>query len=89
MILDPCVGSGIFVEKLLESGIARKQIFAYDINSDFKDEIEKLGIDFKVQDTLLTIFPDSYNEFDFIVGSVPRSKNWLISCFLHSFAMAS
>ena len=71
MILDPCVGYGIFVEKLIESGIARKQIVAYDINSDFKSEIQKLGVNFKVQDTLLTLFPDSYNEFDFILGNPP------------------
>ncbi|MFX1425892.1 MAG: class I SAM-dependent DNA methyltransferase [Promethearchaeota archaeon] len=70
-ILDPCVGNGIFVEKLIEKGIARTQIFAYDINSDFKEDIQNLGVNFKVQDTLLAIFPNSYNEFDFILGNPP------------------
>jgi hypothetical protein len=70
-ILDPCVGPGIFVKKLIESGVNKKQIFAYDINSGIKGEIEKLGISFKVQDTLMALYPDSYNEFDFIVGNPP------------------
>ncbi|MFX1277371.1 MAG: class I SAM-dependent DNA methyltransferase [Promethearchaeota archaeon] len=70
-ILDPCVGKGIFVEKLLESGISKNKIFAYDINSEFKDDIHKLGINYKIQDTLLTLYPDSYNKFDYIVGNPP------------------
>jgi len=70
-ILDPCVGSGIFVNKLLEFGIDKNQIFTYDINPNFKYEIEKLGVSFKLHDTLLSLFPDSYNEFDFIVGNPP------------------
>ncbi|MFX1281651.1 MAG: N-6 DNA methylase [Promethearchaeota archaeon] len=71
MILDPCAGRGIFVEKLLELGVSGNRIFAYDINSSFKHDIEKLGVNFKVQDTLLTLFPDSYNKFDIIVGNPP------------------
>jgi len=70
-ILDPCVGSGIFVKKLIESGVNKEQIFAYDINSSIKGEIEKLGVYFKAQDTLIALYPDSYNEFDFIVGNPP------------------
>ena len=70
-ILDPCVGPGIFVKKLLEAGINRYQIFTYDINLYFKLEIEKLGVSFKTQDTLLSLYPDSYNQFDIIVGNPP------------------
>ncbi len=70
-ILDPCVGPGIFVKKLLESGIHSNQITAFDINSSFKTEIKQLDISFKEQDTLLALYPDSYNEFDFIVGNPP------------------
>ena len=70
-ILDPCVGPGIFVKKLLEAGINKHQIFTYDINSYFKPEIEELGVFFKTQDTLLSLYPDSYNQFDFIVGNPP------------------
>ena len=70
-ILDPCVGPGIFVKELLNSGIKKEQIFAFDINPDYKSELEKLGVSFKSQDTLLTIGPDSYNEFDFIIGNPP------------------
>ena len=70
-ILDPCVGPGIFVKKLLESGIGKNQIFAFDINSSFETEIKQLDISFKEQDTLLALYPDSYNQFDFIVGNPP------------------
>jgi len=70
-ILDPCAGPGIFLIKLLEIGIAKKQILACDINSSFKEVIENLGIQFKEQDTLLTLYPDSYNEYDIIIGNPP------------------
>jgi hypothetical protein len=70
-ILDPCVGPGIFIKKLQESGIDNNQIFAYDINSSFKSDIENLGVSFREQDTLLALYPDSYNEFDFIVSNPP------------------
>ncbi len=70
-ILDPCVGPGIFVKKLLESGISKNQIITYDINSQFERVIKQLGVYFKEQDTLLALYPDSYNEFDFIVGNPP------------------
>ena len=70
-ILDPCVGPGIFVKKLLEYGINKNQVISYDINPDFRQEIEKLGVSFKSLDALLSLYPDSYNEFDFIVGNPP------------------
>ncbi len=70
-ILDPCVGPGIFIKKLIEFGVAKNQIFTYDINSSFKSEIESLGVSFKAQDTLIALYPDSYNEFDFIIGNPP------------------
>ncbi len=70
-ILDPCAGPGIFVKRLLNLGINKNQIFAFDINSCKKSEIEKLDVYFKAQDSLLSLFPDSYNEFNFIVGNPP------------------
>ncbi|MFW9880706.1 MAG: class I SAM-dependent DNA methyltransferase, partial [Candidatus Thorarchaeota archaeon] len=70
-VLDPCVGPGIFVKKLLELSINKRQIFTFDIISNFKKQIENLGVYFKEQDTLLSLYPDSYNEFDFIVGNPP------------------
>ncbi len=70
-ILDPCVGPGIFIKRLLKAEVEKHQIHTFDINSDYKSEIEKLGVSFKSQDTLLSLFPDSYNEFDFIVGNPP------------------
>ena len=70
-ILDPCVGPGIFVTKLLESGINKNQIFTFDVNKSYKIEMEKLGVSFKKQDTLLALYPDSYNEYDIILGNPP------------------
>ena len=70
-ILDPCVGPGIFIKKLIEFGVAKKQIFTYDINSSFRSEIEPLEVSFKAHDTLIALYPDSYNEFDFIIGNPP------------------
>lgn len=69
--MDPCVGPGIFVRSLLNSGVDKSQIFANDINSDYKSDIEELGIEFKSMDTLLGLYPDSYNEFDIVVGNPP------------------
>lgn len=70
-ILDPCVGPGIFIKRLLYIGVNKDQIFTFDINSKYKSEIEKLGVSFKVQDSLLSLYPDSYNEFDIIIGNPP------------------
>ncbi len=69
--MDPCVGPGIFVTKLLEAGIDNSQIYTFDINTDYKNEIEKFGVSFKKQDTLLALYPDSYNEFDIVLGNPP------------------
>ena len=70
-ILDPCVGPGIFIKRLLNFGVNKNQIFTFDVNSKYKSEIDKLGVSFKAQDSLLSLFPDSYNKFDFIVGNPP------------------
>jgi methylase of polypeptide subunit release factors len=55
----------------LEIGVKPEQIFSFDINLDYKQNIERLNVSFKAQDTLLAMYPDSYNEYDFIVGNPP------------------
>lgn len=70
-ILDPCAGPGIFVKTLLEKKIDKNQICAFEVNPNYKTELINLGISVKIQDTLLALFPDSYSEFDFIVGNPP------------------
>ena len=70
-ILDPCAGPGVFIESLLNAGVHGDQIYAYDITNTFQELVKKKGINFIVQDTLLSLYPDSYNEFDFIVGNPP------------------
>ncbi|MFX1550211.1 MAG: class I SAM-dependent DNA methyltransferase [Promethearchaeota archaeon] len=70
-ILDPCVGPGIFIKKLIAAGIDCSQIFAFDINSSFISEVKKLGVSTQLQDTLTALYPDSYNKFDFILGNPP------------------
>lgn len=70
-ILDPCVGPGVFIRILLENGVKRKQIHAYDIENSYIHSIRKLGIDFSVKDTLLDISKEEHNQFDFIIGNPP------------------
>ena len=70
-VLDPCVGPGIFVKSLLKSGVAKSQIFCHDINSDYKTNIEDLGVIFKTVDNLLSFNSECYGEYDFIVGNPP------------------
>lgn len=70
-VLDPCVGPGIFIKKLLEAGVRESQIQAFDINSDYKNQIEAMGVNFKKQDYLLSLSAFNYNEFDIIIGNPP------------------
>ncbi|MEJ2251971.1 MAG: N-6 DNA methylase [Candidatus Lokiarchaeota archaeon] len=70
-VLDPCVGPGIFVESLLDSGVNPNQITTFDIDSEYKEKIKSLGINFIEQDALLSLNPFSYKQFDFIVGNPP------------------
>ena len=70
-ILDPCVGPGVFVETLIKAGVNRNQIHAYDIDPTYETIIENLGVRFKNLDNLLSINPECYEEFDFIVGNPP------------------
>jgi len=70
-ILDPCVGPGIFVETLIKAGVNRNQIHTYDIDLTYATRIESFGVRFKNLDNLLSINPECYGEFDFVVGNPP------------------
>jgi hypothetical protein len=70
-ILDPCVGPGIFVEKLFEKGINKNQIHTIDINEDFKAHIEELNVLFEQKDYLTSFNPESYDKYEFIIGNPP------------------
>ncbi len=70
-ILDPCVGPGIFVKTLIKAGVNRNQIHAYDIDPTYEPAIEHLGVRFKNLDNLLSVNPECYGEFDFVVGNPP------------------
>jgi adenine-specific DNA-methyltransferase len=70
-VLDPCVGSGIFVKSLLKYGVDKSQIFCHDINSDYRAHIEDLGVRFKAIDNLLSFNSECFDEYDFIVGNPP------------------
>ena len=70
-VLDPCVGPGIFVKFLIKSGVNKSQIFCHDINSDYKELIEELGVSFKTVDNLLSFNSECYGKYDFIVGNPP------------------
>ncbi|TFG03992.1 MAG: hypothetical protein EU542_00325 [Promethearchaeota archaeon] len=71
LILDPCAGPGIFIKRLVKKGINMKQIHAYDISSEYEDNIRALGIHFERKDTLLSITEVDYNHYDFIIGNPP------------------
>ena len=70
-ILDPCVGPGVFVEKLLEAGVNKNQIFTYDINPECSSIIIKFNVSFKVKDYLLSYSPLFPDKFDVIIGNPP------------------
>ena len=71
LILDPCVGPGIFVKILLQKGVKKEQIHAFDINGEYKESLKALGIHFEQKDSLLSINRFDYNHYDFIVGNPP------------------
>lgn len=70
-ILDPCVGNGVFVRRLLNAGVNKDQIKTFDIDPKYKKVIENLGVSFQVKDTLLDFNTQSHNEFDFIFLNPP------------------
>jgi hypothetical protein len=81
-VLDPCVGPGIFVKSLIKVGVDKSQIFCHDINSNFKANIEDLGVTFKAVDNLLSFSSGCYEEYDFIVGNPPylnKASNYVRS----------
>ena len=71
LILDPCVGPGMFIKILLKKGVRRDQIHAFDISSEYKNNLMALGIHFEQKDTLLSINEKDYNQYDFIIGNPP------------------
>ena len=70
-ILDPCVGLGVFVEKLLETEVSENQIFTYDINPECSNIIKKFNVSFEVRDYLLSYSPLFSDKFDVILGNPP------------------
>ena len=70
-ICDPCVGPGVFIKSLLKTGVKSDQIYTFDMNPAYKSKIENLKVSFKEQDSLLSFTPDSYNEYDYIIGNPP------------------
>ncbi|TFF98336.1 MAG: hypothetical protein EU547_01815 [Promethearchaeota archaeon] len=80
-LLEPCVGPGIFIKRLLKSHkMEPNQIFTYDINPIFKSKMKELGVRFEVKDTLLSVNQKDYNSFDYIIGNPPylnKSSNYI------------
>lgn len=68
LILDPCVGEGIFIKYLLKSGVDSKNIYSYDINKDVVNEIKhKYSINAYTKDFLL----NTSQLFNIIIGNPP------------------
>lgn len=74
LILDPCVGSGTFIEKIIERKIPNQNIYAFDIDHNITDKISQLNINFKIKDTLLDFSNDLLSKFDKIVLDPPIGK---------------
>jgi len=77
IILDPCVGDGVFIDALLEIGVNPENISAHDINYDVVEHVKKLGITCIQKDSLL----EDFNKKDIIIGNPPyksrRNNNYL------------
>ncbi len=71
LVLDPCAGPGIFIKALLKVGVNEDQIHCFDIDTEYQHDIEDFGVRFQAMDSLLSLYPDSYNKYDFIVGNPP------------------
>lgn len=71
MILDPCVGPGIFIQSLLKSGLNKSQIYTYDMNPEYQNIMNKFGVSFEVKDYILSYSPLLSNKFDVILGNPP------------------
>jgi hypothetical protein len=71
IVLDPCVGPGIFVNELLKANVRKEQIQTFDINPKYKEIMKSLGISFKNLDYLLDYTPLLNNQYDIILGNPP------------------
>ena len=66
-ICDPCVGDGIFLKYLLDSGVSKNDLYGYDLDLE---KIKKLKYDFpnlKLHDSTKKF----ENNFDIIIGNPP------------------
>ena len=77
-LLEPCGGDGAFVSVILGNKILKpSQINVWDINTEVRSPIEKLGVKFELKDTLIdTDFKkdnlfNKVNKFTHIVGNPP------------------
>lgn len=71
LVLDPCVGPGIFIKILIKKGVRRDQIHVFDINPEYGDHLNIEGIYFEQKDTLLSLTEKDYNKYDYIIGNPP------------------
>ncbi|MHA2247331.1 MAG: Eco57I restriction-modification methylase domain-containing protein [Candidatus Hodarchaeales archaeon] len=66
-ILEPSVGDGVFIQALIDNGVAPSQIIAHDINKEKIQNLQEIGVQSKCIDTLL----DNYPTMDIILGNPP------------------
>ncbi len=59
------------MKRLLKHGVKKDKIHSIDLNPEYKEDIEKLGVSFEQGDYLLSISPNSHEIYDFIVGNPP------------------
>lgn len=66
-ILDPAVGEGTFVQKLLDLGVRAEDITAYDIDPEKIELVKALGINAFLRDATYAID----DKFDYVIGNPP------------------
>jgi len=70
-VLDPAVGDGVFLQKLSQLGINKKQLFGHDINPEVIEDLKREFPNIFLKDSLL----EEYERFDIIIGNPPYNSN--------------
>lgn len=73
IVLEPCAGNGMFIKELIKRGISPEKIVAFDLDLEFAEVYRKLGVNFSINDFLLSDVKQQFfvSEFDCVVANPP------------------
>ena len=73
IILEPCSGDGIFIKELIKRGVPPEKITACDLDSEFVEVYHKLGVNFSINDFLLSDVKQQFSisPFERAIGNPP------------------